>query len=213
MYFWDTKSLQPQYILMLHKLQFLWHLVSLPETSLAKEVYNLQKGDKNLPSLVNECELHLEELDIHIDPASVTKKEWKKVITSKIHQKNKDSLLLQIQSSRKLDIETISSEDYEEKSYLRNMRISQGRTFFSSRSSCLSTVQWNFKNNPKYRSNGYLCRCKEHIDTQSSLLNCRLYDHLKDGLDPSNSDIDLVRFFQLVIQERLKEEEDNDQSQ
>ena len=41
MYYWDTKSLQSEYLLMLHKLQFPWYLAALLEDSLAKEVYNL----------------------------------------------------------------------------------------------------------------------------------------------------------------------------
>ena len=87
------------------------------------------------------------------------------------------------------------------------MTVTQGRVFFSSRSSMLSTVKSNIKGDPEFRTYGYLCQCKEHLDTQNDLLKCKLYENLKNGLDPYNSDIDLVKFFMLVIKQRRKEEE------
>ena len=127
--------------------------------------------------------------------------------TSGVHQLNKESLLSQLQKSRKLDIEELSSEEYEEKSYISEMKISQGRVFFSSRSFMLSTIQWNFQNQPEFKANQYLCRCTEHVDTQSGLLTCTLYSNLRIGLDLYNSDTDLVTYFQRVMQERRQEEE------
>ena len=140
MYYWDTQSLQTEYILMLNKLKFLWHLSSLPNTSLAKEILNLQKDDRSLPSLLTECEPILEKIGITRDPTSYTKKEWKRLISKKVHQLNKESLLQQIQSSKKLDINKLFSEEYEVKPYLSEKNISKGRTFFSSRSFMLSTI-------------------------------------------------------------------------
>ena len=106
----------------------------------------------------------------------------------------------------KLDIDKLSSEEYGLKEYFRTFNISEARTMFSARSSMLSTVQTNFKNNPQYKANEYKCKCGE-LDTQSNLLSCRLYSHLRNGLDLANSDSDLVRYYQLVIQDRLKEQE------
>ena len=105
------------------------------------------------------------------------------------------------------DIEELSSEEYEEKPYISEMKVSQGRVFFSSRSFMLSTIQWNFQNKPEYKANQYLCRCKEHVDSQSSLLTCKLYSNQRIGLDLYNSDTDLVTYFQRIIQERRQEEE------
>ena len=84
------------------------------------------------------------------------------------------------------------------------MTLSQSRTFFSARSSMLTTVQANFKNNPEFKVNGYKCKCGEE-DNQKNLLNCPLYENLREGLDLINSDIDVVTYFQLVIEERQKE--------
>ena len=108
MYYWDTNSLQSKYLLMLHKLQFLWQLPALLEDSIAEDVYNLQQEDKSLPSLVSECESYLRDLKITEEPARMSKREWKQRISSEIHQKNKESLLDKMTTSHKLDIEKLS---------------------------------------------------------------------------------------------------------
>ena len=85
------------------------------------------------------------------------------------------------------------------------MTVSSAITFFAARSFMLPTIQWNFKGNPKFRDNNYLCKCGDR-DTQSSLITCPSYKHLRDGLNIVDSDSDLVRYYQLVIQERRQEE-------
>ena len=208
MYYWDTMSLQVEFVLILRKLLFLRHLICLPDNLLAKEILSLQRQDDSFPCFVSECNAYLERLGITTDPASHSKKQWNELISTKVHELNKESLLEQIRGSRKLDIERITSEEYKPKSYLKEMTVEDGRTFFSYRSSMLKAVQCNFKNNRKYKENQYLCKCKEHLDSQSSLLECRLYDHLKEGLNIYSSDADLVKFFQLVIQQRIDEEKE-----
>ena len=106
-------------------------------------------------------------------------------------------------------MEKLKSEEYEEKDYFKTMSDSSGRTMFSARSFMLSTIQWNFKGNPRYRANNYLCKCGDR-DTQSSLLNCTSYKHLRDGLNVLHSDSDLVKYYQLVIEERRKEEREQE---
>ena len=180
--------------------------MTLSDNFLSKEVLLLQR-EEELPGLIPECEVFLRHLGIHSDPASFTKPQWAKYLKSQINSKNKNDLIKQINSYKKLDKEKLSVESYGMKKYISTMKVSEARTFFSARSMMLSTVQYNFKNNPEFKANEYRCKCGE-LDTQSSLLTCRLYSHLREGLDLSNSDADLVRFFQLVIQERQEEEQD-----
>ena len=70
----------------------------------------------------------------------------------------------------------------------------------------LRTVQHNFKNKFEYIENKHKCKCTED-DTQSHLTSCAAYAHLRVGLDLEESDMDLVRYYQLVIREREQEEE------
>ena len=151
----------------------------------------------------------MEELEIHEDPSSHSKHSWKILVKAKVHLKNSKDLKNQLSTYTKLDVEKLRSEEYEEKDYLRTMNVSSGRTMFSARSSMLSTIQWNFKGNPRYRANNYLCKCGDR-DTQSSLLNCTSYKHLRDGLNVLHSDSDLVKYYQLVIEERRKEEREQE---
>ena len=207
MFFWDTATLLNENYLILQKLLLLHHLVSLGNDCLAKEVLLLQSEEEELPGLVSESEVYLKQLGIESDPASFTKTQWAKTVKSQIHLKNKQDLTNQINSYKKLDKDKLLAEGYGMKKYISTMKISEARTFFSARSMMLTTVQYNFKNNPKFKANDYRCKCGD-LDTQAGLLTCRLYAHLREGLDLSNSDTDLVRFFQLVIQERQEEEQD-----
>ena len=207
MYYWDTCTLLTSNLLMLKKLLFLHHLISLPNSALASEIYSIQQANvSEFPGLVSECNEYLEQLGISSNPAFYTKFQWARLIKSKIHDKNKTDILSQMSTYSKLDFEKLSSEEYGMKNYLSSMKISEARTMFSARSSMLSTVQYNFKNHPEYKANAYKCKCGDHVDTQSSLLTCKLYSHLREGLDLLHSDSDLVKYYQLVISERQKEE-------
>ena len=93
------------------------------------------------------------------------------------------------------------SEGYGEKPYLSNMTLKDARTFFSARCQMLPTVKMNFKHKPEYIASDHLCACGLP-DAQAHLVECASYSHLREGLRVTECDKDLVRFFQLVIQER-----------
>ena len=133
----------------------------------------------------------------------MSKNVWKKVIQEKIHEKNKSELLSQIKTYKKLDYDKLALEDYGLHPYITQMNISQARTFFAARSQMLRTVQMNFKRKPEYIANHFKCACGQ-CDVQAHLTSCRSYEHLRAGLDLSR-DVDLVRYYQRVIQERERE--------
>ena len=116
-YLWDTCSLKPENYIILRKLLFLHHLATLPDQSLAKEVYLLQKEEKDLPGLVRECEGYLSELGMNSDPSSFTKRQWKLTIRDRINRKNKEEILQQVRSYKKLDFSKVSKEEYKVKKY------------------------------------------------------------------------------------------------
>ena len=53
MYYWDTMSLQVEFVLMLKKLLFLRHLACLPENLLANERLSIQRQNKSFPCFVS----------------------------------------------------------------------------------------------------------------------------------------------------------------
>merc|ERR1711954_192455 len=81
------------------------------------------------------------------------------------------------------------------------MSITDGHTFLAYRAQMLRTVQCNFKRKEEFAANAHRCVCGED-DVQSHLFTCPSYAHLAIGLDLEGSDIDLVQFFQRLIQER-----------
>ena len=190
---------------MMTKLLLLKHISSLPDTALAREIYTLQK-EHSSEGLVKECSEYINTLSLD-EPENYSKKGWSKTIKECIHQKNKSDLLTLSRSYRKIDVEKLSSEEYGAKKYLSTMKLSDAWTAFLARAHMLSTFQCNFKNNPEFVTNNFMCICKEHRDDQESVLNCRLYEHLREGLDLENNDLDLVRYYQLVIEERNRETE------
>ena len=209
-FYWDTGHLLEDNFLMKEKLLLLFHLATLPDTALAKEAYMIQKQDANIPGLVRECEEYLRVLKITEDPTHFTKAMWKKTISKAIHSKNRKDLLTLLESYKKLDKEKLMDEEYGEKRYLKTMNISSARTFFSARASMLSTIKANFKGDPRYAADNYVCDCGEHQDTQSGLLTCRLYEKQRQDLDILGCDEHLVLYYQRVIAERLKEREKNE---
>ena len=157
--------------------------------------------------LASECEGFLSELSISCDPSSMTKQHFKRMIKSSVHARNKEHLLEESKTYKKLDYQKLVSEEYGLKPYIRNMSVSQARVYFSSRALMLPTVQHNFKHKPEYVANQWRCVCGQP-DQQAHLQTCRSYLHLQQGLD-MEQDTDLVRFYQLVIKERLENEESN----
>ena len=99
MYYWDTGSLLNSNFIMLKKLSFLYHLESLPNSALAKEILNIQKEEVNNfqhTNFVSECNMFLEELNITSSPTSYSKSQWSKLLKQKIHQKNERDLRSQM---------------------------------------------------------------------------------------------------------------------
>ena len=208
LFLYDTGSLSPENHIILQKLLLLFHLCHLPDSSLAKQIYLLQKEQSLHEGLITECENHLREMNIYSGPECFTKRGWAKLIKERIHSKNKDQLLNEMKNYKKIDYEKMKEEGYKEKPYLYNMTVSQARTFFAYRCSMISTIKMNFKNKKEFRDTdgGFLCECGEHLDSQSALLSCKLYTHLREGLQIHSSDKDLVKYVQLVIKERHEKE-------
>ena len=88
--------------------------------------------------------------------------------------------------------------------YLIEMSIRDGRIFFASRAEMLRTVRMSFKS--MYGEDDLRCVCGEY-DQLSHLSSCLSYSHLKEGLRIEESDLHLVRYYQRIINERLREEE------
>ena len=59
-FYWQSGSLKFKNIILEKKLNFIFHLANLPVSSLGRQVFDLQDEDRNLPSLLSECQEHLD---------------------------------------------------------------------------------------------------------------------------------------------------------
>ena len=100
LYYWDTGTLLNENFLMLKKLLFLHHIISLPDTAVAKEIYLIQR-EKGYPGLALETDVFLQKLGIDSDPSCFSKAAWKKEVLTKIHRKNKLDLISQMKLYKK----------------------------------------------------------------------------------------------------------------
>ena len=100
----------------------------------------------------------------------------------------------------------VANDQYDKLSYLTEMSISMAGSFLASRAEKLKTLPMSLKWQEDYMVHMYKCTCGEDNYT-FHIANCSSYMFLKDGLDMTGNDHHLVRFYQLVIQEREKERE------
>ena len=199
-FYWDTGLLTVENYIIQKKLLFYHHLLSLDDDTLAKKVLLLQQEN----GLAAECKEYLLKLNITNDPMCYSKLLWSKIIKYNIHIINRSQLLNQIKSYKKLSYEQFVKEEYGLQNYMKSMNTINGRTFFSHRAQMLRTVRMNFKQ--MYATHSHKCICGED-DHQIHLTSCPSYVHLREGLDVEGSDLDLVRYYQLVLRERMQAEE------
>ena len=137
-----------KYRIIKKKLIFLHHVETLPDGSLAKEVLDIQKKLK-LPGLAQECQEWLVKFDIYrLD--DFTKQQWKRLIKKKISEINKDDILSQIASYKKLKLEDYKDEEYKVQSYLNTLNIANARTKFKFKSFMLPTIKMSFPSDPNF---------------------------------------------------------------
>ena len=109
-----------------------------------------------------------------------------------------------MKSYKKLDQNKFETEDFQLQSYMTDLNIEQARSKFRIRSFMTKTVKMNFPNEIKYKSQLWKCQHCPNIDTQSHIVHCPAYEHLRVHKDLDNAK-DLVSFFQGVIALRERE--------
>ena len=180
------------------KLIFLHHIANLDRSSLAYKIYEVQVR-LALPGLVEECQPFLVRFGI-TNLAGYTKLQWKKLINEKLAQVNKSDLLEMMVRSKKLDPKKLADEDFEVKPYFKSLNLVQARIRFRIRSLMTKSVKMNYPSDPRYSRNLTCCHC-EQIDSQSHILYCPGYEHLREHKN-LDDDHDLVLYFQQVLRMR-----------
>ena len=199
--YWETASLTMTNRIILKKLLFIHHLENLEKESLAFEIYQEQKR-LMLPGLVSEANIMM--ADLEIEPSLLinsSKAMWKKMIKSKIREKNRKDLLSRIKNYKKLNYSEMKDEPFEVKQYLKTMTLTDARTMFSIKSQMTKTVQYHFRRDKGYTASMWSCVSCQKIDSINHIKVCPKYDHLRLGKD-LNDDKDLVHYVQEVVAAR-----------
>ena len=188
----ETGSLKMEFRILERKLLFLHHVATLPDTSIAKEIYNVQT-QLNLPGLTQECHEFLVKFGIiHIQ--NYSKIQWKNLIKKKIRELNKMDILEQIESEgyKKLNLETMKNDSFELKPYMKNLNVSEARLKFKLNSFMTPTVKMNFQSDSEFTRDLWTCPgcsvpgdvtgCR---DTQRHIMVCTGYEMLRQDKDLS----------------------------
>ena len=105
-----------------------------------------------------------------------------------------------------LESTRIEKEEYGRKRYLKEKNIHQVRELFKTRFG-LSDFAGNYKNNKKYKSSDWKCKCGREIEKESHIIsgNCEVYEDIRVKYDDLEDEENLLKFFKEVI-EKLNSE-------
>ena len=190
------------------KLLFLKHIADLDNKSLAKELYNKQKENPAIPSIISELEGNLIEMDMTLyEMEQMSKVSWKKQVAEYIKWKNEEELRKILKKSHKIDSHVVS-EKCEVKKYMRNMTYDNALVRFRLRAKLFPTIKSHYKNNPTFSKDNYSCPegCIA-VDNCCHIKICIHYADLREYLS-LNKEEDLVTYFISVLKRRLKNEEE-----
>ena len=137
------------------KLLFIHHLATLPDESLAREIYEIQKIFE-FPGLIQDCQETLVKMQIS-DVSKFTKMQWKKLVKKYISSANEQELLERMKTYKKINPAELAMEGCRVKDYLNEMYIASARLKFKLRSHMTPTVKMNFMNDEIFKRQMWLC--------------------------------------------------------
>ena len=142
-------------------------------------------------------------IDENLAP-SLTKRQWKSMLASKIKDYVRNSILEKAKSYKKIDYFQMREEQFQLKDYFKTMTLTQARVKFSLDMKMTRTVRSHYFCDKKFSAQVWFCpeKCDRIDSTEHIAWSCKKYDHLKIGKDIHNNDHDMVKFLQEVIKLR-----------
>jgi hypothetical protein len=189
------------------KLNLLFHLRNLETSSLANEVYEMQKL-YNFPGLVSECRKLIIKFGLPniIDTdTKMTKLQWKNLVKKAILNYSSENLKLQFKTYSKLRDGPLTEGELSIEPYVEDMKLRDARTFFRIRTKMLP-AKFNMKSSPKFANESWKCDFCKKIDSQSHIMWCSSFAPLREGRN-INDDKDLVNYIQQVF--KIREDFEN----
>ena len=178
---------------------FVLHLRSLPDGSLAKQIYNEQK-QKKWPGLASETDVICRSMDIpNCNETNMDKSLYKKLVIEACHRENEKQLRLQAKGK----CERLSYEEYGKKEYISKKNISSVRSQFRTRFG-LQFFAGNYSRDKRFEKTDWLCKCKESREDEAHLLSgqCSIYGDLTYKYSDLSNDDNLVGLFTDILARR-----------
>ena len=154
--YWSTGTLYMSNRILLNKVLFVFHLANLSE-GLAKDFYDIQVSNSNLPSVVSECQTYFAEWNLN-DIISYTKSQFRKIVKDKIFHKNRLECLQSMRGLKKINMDKCSEEKFELNNFYKTLNVKESRLCFKIKYFLTPTISTNFKNDKKFKSQKYLCQ-------------------------------------------------------
>ena len=172
---------------------------------MAKQVYEEQLSN-GYPGLVKEtkeiCD-HLGIMDITKERVKEpSKPQWKGIIKEAVEEKNGLELKERICKLKKLEV--MKEEKYGRKQYLSNLSMENARMLFRVRTKTFKCKM----NQSSDRANSHSlwkCGACGYIETQSHIIHCPAYQHLREGKN-IDSDQEVAEYFREVL--KIKDNKD-----
>jgi hypothetical protein len=184
--YWETGGTLMKNRILQKKLLFLHHVATLPNDTLAREVYEVQ-AKLELPGLLKECKEFLVINGI-TNLSLYSKLQWKSFVIKKIKSMNKDDILNMMKKPyKKISHQEHVNEKFEVQPYLKTMNLSQARMRFKLKTGMTPTVQMNFPSSEEFANQLWTCvgctstssdtdrQVEGRRDTQAHIMVCPGY--------------------------------------
>ena len=214
--YFETGGILMEFRILQKKLLFLHHVATLPDDSLARQVFQVQE-ELNLPGLLQDCQEFLVERRI-TKFSNYSKSQWKSLIKAEIHKLNKETVLKKMIGYSKVSYENHLNEPYQLQPYLRTLNIADARLRFKLKTHMAPSIMMNFPSDVKFTEQLWTCTgCGDDCnkadgqvggrrDTQTHIMICPGYADLRVDKN-MKEDKDLVQYFSQVIRKRLNTDE------
>ena len=198
---WESGLLDMEQRVWVEKLMFIFHIRSLDEDTLARQIYEKQKEHK-WPGLAEETLNICKELKIEdVNETRMSKKEYKTKLMEACREKDEGKLRAAAEGKEKC--QKIMREYYGKKEYFGEKNIKNVRKMFQTRVSMLPFAG-NFSKDQRFARTKWLCRCQEEREEERHIIGgkCLIYRDIHDKFDNLDSDENLVDFFAEVLVRR-----------
>ena len=181
--------------------------MSLSNSSLAKSMA-IKQINNNYPGLMMECQEIINDIGINdSDPCHFSKMSWKKMTKNTIRNFFRRQLLEKIKTYKKLDYTQLKEEDFEPKTYMRQLNIHDARIKYRTRVNLVPGLKYHYKNDKKFRDSLWSCPLCEKFGDEYSLdnfshsLTCSFPSDLREKKDLTE-DKQLCEYIRNVIRRR-----------